>query len=142
MLDRDVALAKMASVRRCLARVRAAAGPDGERLDELDAQDVVVLNLQRAVQAAIDLAAHAAATEDLGLPATLKQTFVLLRDGGLLAPRLCERLVAMVGFRNIAVHDYQSIDPVILRSIVRDNLGDLEQLLAALIPLVPPPASD
>ncbi len=32
----------------------------------------------------------------------------------------------MVGFRNIAIHDYQSIDPEILKSILKTNLPDLE----------------
>lgn len=137
MVDRDLALAKMATVSRCVTRVRAAAGPDGGRLDHLDAQDVTVLNLQRAIQAAIDLAAHVVAAQGLGVASTLKQTFTLLRDGGVLASPLCDRMVGMVGFRNIAVHDYQPIDAAILRSIVRDHLGDLDDLLAALAPLVP-----
>lgn len=137
MVDRDLALAKMATVSRCVARVRAAAGPEGARLDDVDAQDVAVLNLQRAIQAAIDLAAHIVAAQGLGVASTLKQTFTLLRDGGILPPPLCDRMVAMVGFRNIAVHDYQSIDPSILRSIARDHLGDLDDLLATLAPLVP-----
>ena len=34
----------------------------------------------------------------------------------------------MVGFRNIAVHDYDRIDLDILKMILRDRLGDLEQL--------------
>lgn len=142
MLDRDLALAKMATVERCLARVRSAAGADGALLGDQNALDAAVLNLQRAIQAAIDLAAHVVAARRLGLAASLKETFTLMREGSLLDPALCDDLVRMVGFRNIAVHDYQAIDPAILRSIVRDHLGDLEAFLAAVAPHVPPRAGD
>jgi uncharacterized protein YutE (UPF0331/DUF86 family) len=37
----------------------------------------------------------------------------------------------MVGFRNIAVHDYMKIQVPILQSILDDNLGDFEEFVIA-----------
>ena len=54
----DVALAKLATIRRCLQRIRTVTAGDPARVREFETQDIVVLNLQRAIQAALDLAAH------------------------------------------------------------------------------------
>lgn len=35
------------------------------------------------------------------------------------------KLKAMIGFRNIAVHNYQSLDMSILQQVIENNLGDL-----------------
>ncbi len=56
MPDRDVVLAKVAAIQKCLKRIRDVTGLDPDRLDDPDAQDIFVLNLQRAIQSTIDLA--------------------------------------------------------------------------------------
>jgi uncharacterized protein YutE (UPF0331/DUF86 family) len=96
-------------------------------------QDITVLNLQRAVQAAIDLAAHVVATESYGLPETIAANFVLLQQNGVLDTALADRLRGMVGFRNIAVHNYQDLDPAIVDAIVSEHLDDLRQFGARIL---------
>jgi len=39
----------------------------------------------------------------------------------------------MTGFRNIAVRDYQSLDPDILKSVLVHHLKDLEDFYAAVL---------
>jgi uncharacterized protein YutE (UPF0331/DUF86 family) len=63
MVDRDVVLAKVAAIDRCLARIREVQSRTGVALLPADIEDIVMLNLQRATQAAIDLATHVASTE-------------------------------------------------------------------------------
>jgi uncharacterized protein YutE (UPF0331/DUF86 family) len=48
-------------------------------------------------------------------------------------PGLAERLRRMVGFRNIAVHDYQTLDPRVVEAIVSRHLGDLRDFAARLV---------
>jgi uncharacterized protein YutE (UPF0331/DUF86 family) len=50
-------------------------------------------------------------------------------------------MVAMVGFRNIAVHEYAVLDPAILRAIVDKHLPDLEAFAARILNLLPPQGS-
>lgn len=133
MPDRDVILAKTASVQRCLKRIRDVTGLDPARLDDLDAQDIFVLNLQRAVQSAIDLATHIVASEGLGLSDTVKGNFVLLENAGIIRKTLSRRMQAMAGFRNIAIHDYQGLDVGILKSILSKHLKDLEDFYTAVL---------
>jgi uncharacterized protein YutE (UPF0331/DUF86 family) len=132
----DVALAKVATIRRCLQRIRTVTGGDAARVGDADVQDIVVLNLQRAIQAAIDLAAHLLSQRQWGLPDSLKAHFTILQRERVIDGDLGARLEAMVGFRNIAVHDYEAIDVRILERIVAERLGDLEAFADAVTPLV------
>jgi uncharacterized protein YutE (UPF0331/DUF86 family) len=95
-------------------------------VDDLDVEDVVVLNLQRAIQAAIHLAAHVIAGRGWGLPDSLKAHFAMLARHDVIDNELSARLQAMAGFRNIAVHDYERIDRDVLKAILRTRLGDIE----------------
>ena len=88
-------------------------------------KDIIVLNLQRGVQAMLDLAAHVVAREGLGVPDELAASFELLKRAGILDADLAERMRRMTGFRNVAVHEYRKLDPAVVDSIVRDRLGDL-----------------
>lgn len=132
MVERDVVLAKVAVIDRCLQRIADVHGPRAATLLPVDVDDITVLSLTRAAQAAIDLAAHVASTEGYGLPTSLAETFSLLAGHGVIPPQLADRLRKMVGFRNIAVHDYQTIDPKIVDSIVRNHLDDLRQFATAV----------
>jgi uncharacterized protein YutE (UPF0331/DUF86 family) len=127
MVDRDIVLAKIASIRRHLERIQEATHGKPESLDTLDVQDIFVLNLQRGVQAAIDLAAHIVADEKLGLPESLKENFILLETAQIIQLSLCKGLQAMVGFHNIAVHDYERLDVSILKALLQHHLVDLEE---------------
>jgi uncharacterized protein YutE (UPF0331/DUF86 family) len=133
MPDRDIVLAKVATVQRCLKRIRETTGFEPQTLDDIDKQDIFVLNLQRAVQAVIDIATHIVASEGLGLPDTIKGNFKLLQDAGIVSKELAEKMESMVGFRNIAMHDYQAIDNNILKSILVNNLKDLEDFYTTVL---------
>ncbi len=127
MVERDVVVAKIATIDRCLQRIREVREP-GRGLKPIDVEDIVVLNLQRAVQAAIDLASHVVATEGYGLPDTVGGSFALLETEGVIESALGERLRKMVGFRNIVVHRYEAINPEIVEAIIAKHLEDLSGL--------------
>ena len=122
----DVLLAKLGHLQHALQRIRDVTGGNPDAIDDIDIQDIVVLNLQRAIQAAIDLAAWYITRRKLGLPDTLKAHFTLLQQAGVIDAELARNLEAMVGFRNIAVHEYQRLDPAIIKAILREHLSDLE----------------
>lgn len=133
MPDRDVVLAKVAVIQRCIKRIRTTTGLKPDSLDDIDKQDIFVLNLQRGVEAAISLAAHVIASEGLGLADTVKGNFKLLKNAGIIKDDLTHKMESMAGFRNIAVHDYQSIDTDILKSILTDHLKDLENFYTSIL---------
>ncbi|MFM7103811.1 MAG: type VII toxin-antitoxin system HepT family RNase toxin [Verrucomicrobiota bacterium] len=126
----DLLLNKGAIIRRCLARVREEYAGNPAHLDNLTRQDAMVLNVQRACEAAIDLAMHVVARRQVGVPQTSREAFMLLEQAGLLTPETARRLRAMVGFRNVAVHAYQELQLPVLRAVIEEHLGDFETFLA------------
>ncbi len=124
-MDREIVEQKLESLRRCLQRVTDKCPNDPAILAaDLDIQDIVALNLSRAVQISVDIAAHLIAGMDVSPPGTMAQTFELLAQGGLLRNELATNLRKAVGFRNIAVHNYEQINWYIVHSIVKFHLAD------------------
>ena len=94
--------------------------------------DALTLNIERACQAAIDLAMHIVASEHLGVPQSSAEAFVLIQQAGKLDNALATRLTGMTGFRNIAIHQYQKLDLEIIHYIMREGWSDFEALCNAL----------
>lgn len=133
MIDTDIVYAKVGNIHNCLRRIRDVTKLNADRLVNIDVQDIFVLNLQRAVQSSIDLAAHLVAGEGLGLPTSIRENFTLLQQGGILSPSLVSKMKRMVGFRNIAIHEYQNLDVDVLKSILTDHLQDLEEFTHVIL---------
>lgn len=125
MVSRDLVLAKLAFVKHCLNRIAEVRGARRSELLDLDVEDITLLNLQKAIQATIDVAAHVVATEGYGTPDSQAAVFTLLEKNGFIPPELAGNLRKMVGFRNIAVHEYETVNPEIVEAIIEHNLGDL-----------------
>lgn len=102
-------------------------------LEDLDVQEIVILNLQSAIQGIIDLAAHIVADEGLGIPQEIRENFDLLQKEGVIPKELTLKVRKIVGFRNIAVHEYQSINVDILKSILTHNLIDVEEFYVTVL---------
>ena len=96
-------------------------------------EDSIVLNLQRACEAAIDLALRLVSLNRLGVPQESRAAFELLESAGMLDAELSGRMKRMVGFRNIAVHDYQRLSRPILLAILEERLGDFEAFSRAVV---------
>jgi uncharacterized protein YutE (UPF0331/DUF86 family) len=101
-----------------------------KRLSKLDA---IILNIQRACEAAISIAMHIVAEEGLGLPQYSREAFELLANHKIIDEKLSKKLQAMVGFRNIAIHDYQKLDLSILKNIIEHNLINLKDFTNILL---------
>lgn len=128
----DVLLNKAAIMERCVRRVTEIyAGTPSSLLDPTN-QDAIVLNLERACQGAIDAAMYVVARDHLGVPQASADAFTLLEKAGRLDAGLAGRLRAMVGFRNVAVHEYQKLNLDILRAIVESRGADFIAFCTAL----------
>lgn len=109
------------------------AGDDSHLFEDPTRQDSILLNLQRACEASIDLAMYLVRKRRLGLPQESREAFDLLEQEGLLPADLARAMRAMVGFRNVAVHSYRALDLEIVRSIVHERLADFEAFSAHVI---------
>jgi uncharacterized protein YutE (UPF0331/DUF86 family) len=134
----DIVLNKAATIERCLRRVTDEYAGDLANLEEdLTRQDSIILNIQRACEASIDLAMHLVRRFALGIPQDSRQAFDLLAEAGRLDTSMAEALKRMVGFRNIAVHDYQKLNLEIVRAIIERHLGDLRGFARHALAIIP-----
>jgi uncharacterized protein YutE (UPF0331/DUF86 family) len=121
----DVLINKAAAIERAVRRVREEyAGDDGNLLANQTRQDAIILNLQRACESSIDAAMHLVRVHRLGIPQQTRDAFDLLEAARLVDAALADRLRKMVGFRNVAIHDYQKLNLDIVRTIVVDHLDE------------------
>lgn len=127
-MDREVVEQKLESLRRCLQRIETKCPAEAATLvADIDLQDIVALNLSRAVQISVDIGAHLIAGMEVSPPDTMGQTFDVLAQAGILNNALAAGLKKAVGFRNIAVHNYESINWNIVHSIVKHHLADFSE---------------
>ncbi len=132
----DVILGKAETVNRCVKRIKEIyQGHEKDFLKNFDKQDAVVLNLQRACESSIDLAAHIVRIKHLGLPKISTDVFTLLADNKIISDALCKNMRAMVGFRNIAVHEYTKLDLNIVRNIIENHLSDFLNFIKVMLSL-------
>lgn len=135
-MDNDVLINKVAILERCLERIAFEyLGHEDELESNFTRQDAIILNLQRACEASIDAAMHLVRVRRLGVPQDSREAFDLLKEAAILTPELCERLKAMVGFRNIAVHDYRKLNMEIVKNILETRLSGFQAFGELLLKL-------
>lgn len=129
-----VLLHKAKVIERCIARAKQEyESAQGQFLQDFTRQDAAILNLQRACEAALDMAQHVLSTQAWGMGETSKDLFYKLREHGAIDAALCTTLTKMVGFRNIAVHDYEDIDMAKVESIILRDSTDLLNFSAQML---------
>jgi uncharacterized protein YutE (UPF0331/DUF86 family) len=128
-----VLLNKMAIVHRCLNRINEEY-TDFETLQaNFTKQDAIILNLERACQACIDAALHVVKEKKLGIPQNSKEAFQILEKERIIDSSLSISMQNMVGFRNIAIHEYQSLKLEILNSIITSEKDELSKFMGVLV---------
>jgi uncharacterized protein YutE (UPF0331/DUF86 family) len=120
----DVIINKIETIKRCIKRIEEEYSNTPSNLENYTKQDSIILNLQRMCEATLDLGLHYIKMKRLEIPQTSKQIFEILEKNGLIDKKISINLQGMVGFRNIAVHDYQSLNIEILQKIIEKHLGD------------------
>ena len=124
---------KLLSLKRCIDRVKITLPASASALNaDIDAQDIISLNLQRAVQLCVDLAYSQIANAKLKVPDTMAAAFATLGDADLLPDDVVASMQSAVGFRNLSVHQYDEVDWDIVYAICTKHLADFQRFAAAL----------
>ncbi|MBX3334539.1 MAG: DUF86 domain-containing protein [Nitrospira sp.] len=130
----DVIVNKAASIERCLQRIQEEYAGDKQNLvANQTKQDAIILNLQRACETAIDLAMYAVSQRKLGVPQDSRDAFSLLQAGGILPADLVQRMQRMVGFRNVAIHEYTRLNLEVVHAIITNQLDDFRTFSATIV---------
>lgn len=131
----DVILNKVTTIERCVKRIHEVYEGNPKNLLDFTKQDSIILNIQRACEASIDIAMHIVSEKKLGVPKASREAFKLLQEAGLVDAALAKVLMNMVGFRNIAVHDYQALELDILEAILEKHMDDFKKFTKVVLQL-------
>ncbi len=96
-------------------------------------QRIVERTLHILIEVCIDIANHIISDQDMRLPTGYADTFKVLMENGVINKKLCETLEKMAKFRNVVVHQYETIDPTIVVYILHRNLQDFEKYKRTII---------
>jgi uncharacterized protein YutE (UPF0331/DUF86 family) len=90
-----------------------------------------------AIEDALATANHVIASEGLRAPADYADAFRSLKDAGMVEASLSDRLEGMARFRNLLVHVYADVDDHRVHEFLRNDVGDLQELAAAILSAFP-----
>lgn len=134
MVDRDIIFAKAAAVEKHVSRIKKSVCHDFKSFEKnLDSQDIVLFNLQLAIQNCIDIAAHFISDENLGIAGSTNELFYILERNGYLDHEMTEKMVKAVGFRNLIVHEYVRLELKRVYEITQNDILDLEHFLKHIL---------
>lgn len=126
-------MAKAGAIKKRLSRIASNRQTDIESFKEdLDSQEIVLFNLQMAIQDCIAIAAHIISEKGWGIPGSTNEMFYLLEENDFLDRDLTEKMVKCVGFRNLLVHAYSRIEVERVFEITQKDIHDLEAYLKSI----------
>lgn len=128
-MGKDIIFNKISSIERCLNRIEEVYGNNPKNLEDYTRQDSIILNIQRACECAIDLAMHIVSEKKLGIPQNSRDAFEVLEANKVINKELANKMKAMVGFRNIAVHNYEDVNMKVVQIIIEKHLGDFTEYI-------------
>jgi len=96
---------------------------------DVDIKGMVERYLYLLAQSAIDLAEAVLSLKNLRKPTTFSETFIILEEAKIIDGTLAEKMIRMVGFRNILAHDYAEINYDIVYDVLQNKLSDIEEFI-------------
>jgi len=134
LVNKSVVLRKVSLIRHNLSRLKNKENISLESLkNDFDIQDIVLHNLQLAIQGCIDIGSHVISDEGWGVAGSLNEIFYILQNKGVIKAEMSEKIISMVGFRNILVHEYETINFDIVCNILHHHLKDINEYLLAIV---------
>ena len=134
MIDKDVILDKASSIERHLRRIRDKRDIDlNQFLDDMDVQDIVLFNLQVAIQNCIDIGSHIISDEGLGVAGSTSEIFYILQENGFIDAQLTEKIITAVGFRNLVAPEYGNLDLAKVYQIIHKDIEDIESFIRTIL---------
>ena len=124
-MDQVILAQKLESLRRSIKRMEEKTPSNVDRLtQDPDIQDILVLNLTRAVQLCVDIGSHVISESEESAPTTMGDVFSTLEKLEAISSTTCLSMKKAVGFRNVAVHNYDVINWEIVYAICKNFLVD------------------
>ncbi|PYR54415.1 MAG: DUF86 domain-containing protein [Acidobacteria bacterium] len=131
--DAEIVRDRESRIRRYVADLRdMSAISDAAFLENRERQYAVLHALQLAIEAAVEIATHICAADNLGMPSSYAEAFDLLENARVVDRALADDLRRMARFRNRIVHFYAQIDLGLVYRLLQDRLRDFDRYLVAI----------
>jgi len=91
-------------------------------------KDIVERNIQKMVEAIIDMGKMLIADRKLHEPGNNKEVFKILSEAGLFPLEYISLIDKIIGMRNIIVHSYDKIEDTIMYGVLKNNLKDIKKI--------------
>ena len=92
MENEAVIINKYDSIKRCIKRIEEEYEGNIENLCDYKKLDPIVLNIQRACEASIDMAMYIVSNRKLGIPQTKKEAFIKLEENKLISEEISKNM--------------------------------------------------
>jgi uncharacterized protein YutE (UPF0331/DUF86 family) len=130
----DVVLEKLNNLKNCLDRIEKKKPFTIDQLKaDFDLQDTITVNIQRAIQSSVDLAAHICSQKNLRTPNDMADSFVVLSENKIIEEVLALQLRKAVGLRNVLVHDYSGIDWSIVYNVAYNKMDFFKKYIEYIL---------
>ncbi|WP_410502365.1 DUF86 domain-containing protein [Exiguobacterium acetylicum] len=120
----NAVLRKIKTIENAVKRIHDVYADAPNLLKDYTKLDSIIMNIQRACEASIDLSMYLVRTYKLGIPKSRRDGFWLLEEAHLIDVSLAISLINMIKFCRVAIHDDQAIDLNNLRKIIDYQLED------------------
>lgn len=136
MVDPDRLRLVLQAISDSVDRLRAYAGEDPDTVKETRGWlDAVKYLFVVTIEGCVDAAQHVCASEGWGPPASNAAAMTVLGEHDVLGGDLALRMAQAVGFRNVLVHRYRTVDDDMVLDHL-EHLADIDGFVATLARLV------
>jgi uncharacterized protein YutE (UPF0331/DUF86 family) len=128
MVKNGVILSKLSTIEEYITKLNGYLPASFEEFkDDWGLQKIAERSLQVMIEIMIDIAERIIAQKDVLPPETSAEAMKKLQEIG--AIKNHESYVKMIRFRNLVVHNYDSIDIEILYSIITKDINDIKMFM-------------
>ncbi len=134
MVDKSLVMRKIAELERYHGQIGEFAGISLEEYQkEWKVQRIVERTLQMMIETSADIANHIVSDGKMRTPFSYVDTFLVLRENGVISVELFSVMEKMAKFRNIVVHQYEAVDAAIVILVLRKHLYDFIKFKDAIL---------
>jgi uncharacterized protein YutE (UPF0331/DUF86 family) len=130
MINFNVIENKISSVQKYLKILERYKEYSREEIEKnIDIRGAVERYLYLAIQSTIAIAEAVISFKNFRKPTTMAESFIILSEEGIIDREFAEKLIKMVGFRNIIAHDYEELNYDIVYDVLHQRLKDIEKFI-------------
>jgi uncharacterized protein YutE (UPF0331/DUF86 family) len=134
LVDKSLVMRKIAELERYHGQIGEFAGIALEEYQhDWKVQRIVERTLQVMIESCSDIANHIVSDGKMRTPSSYVDTFLVLRENEVISAELFAVMEKMAKFRNVVVHQYETVDAAIVILVLRKHIDDFIEFKDAIL---------